>query len=447
MRNNFVDTIANQKCDASTGKQPGKIRKRSHRTQKGITAVAVTAAVAITACGIAASCTPAGQSPDTEKTNVAESALVNPLPTQAARHSPEEYIDVFPDQVNSFLSGTTEAEPENDNYVHSHATLAEHVEPMLNLDANPQESMGCTACKSTDFNALYAEEGKAAFAEEGSEYIGQGKYWDCNICHEDEPGSTLRPGLVLYQLYGSKTMLPNISVEEALCGQCHNALGQYGRSRAANFEGDLADIDPYRYGLDPDGLKKAALEDGLPTNDDSDTGTSTYTAQHPDIEIFQGSVHERLGLTCVDCHMPKKTNENGNQYTSHDASSTPLENDEALEFCLTCHKDQGVDDIEEMRQFILDAESDLADKESQVQEKLATLKELLTDATSNGGIDDASLEQAREAYSTATWYYTYAHGSAERPGQKAAHNPSGEREYQDKAIAMLDEAIALFDAQ
>lgn len=334
-------------------------------------------------CGIMASCASGNQTSSTES-DAAESALVDPLPSQAARHSPEEYADVFPEQVNSFLSGATQAEPEHDNYVHSHATLEEHVEPMLNLEVNPQESMGCIACKSTDFNALYAEEGKAAFAEEGADYIGQGKYWDCNICHEDEPGSTLRPGLVLYQFYGTKTMLPNVTVEEALCGQCHNALGQYGRSRAASFEGDLADIDPYRYGFDPDSLKKAALEDGLPTNNDPATGTSTYIAQHPDIEIFQGSVHERLGLTCVDCHMPKKTNAEGNEYTSHDASSTPLENDEALEFCLTCHKDQGVSSIEEMRAFLLNAEGDLGTKEAEVQDKLATLKGLLTDATANG---------------------------------------------------------------
>ncbi|MBS5450324.1 MAG: ammonia-forming cytochrome c nitrite reductase subunit c552 [Coriobacteriia bacterium] len=364
------------------------------------------------------------------------------LPSEAAQYTAEDYADIFPDEVGSFMSGTSQAEDEDNGYVHSHATLAEHVEPML---PQPTSSMACIACKSTDFNALYAQEGKQAFATDATNYVGNGKYWDCGICHEGTPGGTLHPNLAFYQLIG-KTTLSQVSTEEAVCGQCHNAVGRYGRSWLADYEGDIASIDPYRYGFDPDSLKQAFLEDGVQATHEEDTGADVFITQHPDIEIFQGSVHEKLGLTCVSCHMPTKTNEDGQEYTSHDASSTPLENEEALEFCLTCHKDQGVDNTDEMRTFIETAEADLGEKEQVVQDKIAQAQQLLAKATSEGGIDEETLEQAREQYATAKWYNVYAHGSAEKPGQKVAHNPAAERFYQEKAADLLDQAIASLDS-
>lgn len=396
----------------------------------GTVVASVVGVAALTACG-----------PVSEQVQGETGVSVNVssvLPTQAARHTAEDYASVFPDEVNSFLAGTGEAEAEDGGYVHSHATLAEHVEPML-----PQEgsSMACIACKSTDFNALYAQEGKQAFAADATDYVGNGKYWDCNICHADTPGSTLQANLVLYQLIG-KTALNQVSTEEAVCGQCHNAVGRYGRAWLANYDGDLGTIDPYRYGFDPDSLKQAFLEDGVKATHEDDTGADVFITQHPDIEIFQGSVHEQLGLTCVSCHMPTKTNKEGNEYTSHDASSTPLENEEALKFCLTCHESQGVDNVDEMRTFIENAEADLGQKEQVVKEKLSQAKQLLAKATSEGGVDEATLSQAREQYATAKWYNVYAHGSAEKAGQKVAHNPTAERFYQEKAAGLLDQAIA-----
>ncbi len=396
----------------------------------GVVAVSVVSVAGLIAC-----------SPVSDQARQASSESDNistTLPTQAARHTAEDFADVFPDEVNSFLAGEGQAESEDGGYVHSHATLAEHVEPML-----PQEgsSMACIACKSTDFNALYAQDGKQAFADDAAGYVGNGNYWDCNVCHTDTPGSALHPNLVLYQLIG-KTALAQISTEEAVCAQCHNAVGRYGRSWLAGYDGDLSEIDPYRYGYDPDSLKRAFLEDGVKANHEDDTGADVFITQHPDIEIFQGSVHEQLGLTCVSCHMPEKTNENGNTYTSHDASSTPLENEEALEFCLSCHKDQGVASTSEMKAFVEAAEADLGAKEQVVTGKIAEAKQLLAKATSEGGVDDATLEQAREDYATAKWYNVYAHGSAEKAGQKVAHNPTAERFYQQKAANLLDRAIA-----
>lgn len=110
-------------------------------------------------------------------------------------------------------------------------------------------------------------------------------------------------------------------------------------------------MNPWRYGLDPESLMKAALEDGYEMAVNPETGIANFQANHPEVEIFQGSVHQELGMTCVDCHGVKMQGENG-EFTSHGFSESPLENPEALEYCLTCHSSQGVKDAEAMKEFV-----------------------------------------------------------------------------------------------
>ncbi|HSW36468.1 MAG TPA: ammonia-forming cytochrome c nitrite reductase subunit c552 [Candidatus Limnocylindrales bacterium] len=39
--------------------------------------------------------------------------------------------------------------------------------------------------------------------------------------------------------------------------------------------------------------------------------------QHPEFEYFQGSVYANFGLSCVDCHMPRIQDAQGNEFTQH----------------------------------------------------------------------------------------------------------------------------------
>ncbi len=51
------------------------------------------------------------------------------------------------------------------------------------------------------------------------------------------------------------------------------------------------------------------------------TGALLVKLQHPESETFRGSRHERAGLTCRDCHMPRVQGKDGKTYTWHGMKS------------------------------------------------------------------------------------------------------------------------------
>ncbi len=71
------------------------------------------------------------------------------------------------------------------------------------------------------------------------------------------------------------------------------------------------------------------------------TGALLPKIQHPEMETFWGSKHERAGVECKDCHMTKQRAANGKVTTNHQQMS-PRYNMKAA--CLTCHKDWTVAD-------------------------------------------------------------------------------------------------------
>lgn len=356
----------------------------------------------------------------------------------------EKWRSEYPLEVDSFFDGMDEVEAW-DGKVHSHAMLYANVPVSA---ADPQTNgTACIACKSTTGTKLYEEMGLDSFSQPWDEYEDSIDWWDCGLCHVDAtPGGELHYNGMAATAFGG-TLLDSIDQKQAVCGQCHNYYGAvYTRGglmkKMQSGEVDYNSVDPYRYGTDPESLMKAALEDGYEMNVDPETGIATFQANHPEIEIFQGSVMQEEGLACIDCHMPTKTSEDGQPYTSHNASSSPLENEEALEFCLTCHTEQGVESTDEMKQFVKDAQQSVADLEAQFTEKQTQLHGLIKDATAAAEESDA-LNEARDLYTRGTWYVRYADGGGDFKGQKVAHNPYGEREYVQQAIDMMDQGIAL----
>ena len=65
------------------------------------------------------------------------------------------------------------------------------------------------------------------------------------------------------------------------------------------------------------------------------TGAALWKAQHPDVETYYGSKHEKAGVDCVQCHMPKvKDAKTGKFYTSHWQTNPK---NYLKETCLQCH--------------------------------------------------------------------------------------------------------------
>jgi len=65
------------------------------------------------------------------------------------------------------------------------------------------------------------------------------------------------------------------------------------------------------------------------------TGAALSKIQHPEVETFWGSVHERAGVECADCHMPK-VERYGKTFTDHQQRSPRFMLEQT---CLNCHGD------------------------------------------------------------------------------------------------------------
>ena len=65
------------------------------------------------------------------------------------------------------------------------------------------------------------------------------------------------------------------------------------------------------------------------------TGAPLTKLQHPEAETFWGSKHEKAGVECKDCHMPKARDKRGKTFTYHGQRSARYM---LRDTCVRCHK-------------------------------------------------------------------------------------------------------------
>lgn len=300
---------------------------------------------------------------------------------------------------------------------------------------------GCTACKTTRFQDVYAQQGAAAF---GNVYnaearaIVDGDYFDCGLCHKGNPeDGTLEAGLMFFPAVGA-SLADRLDPRNGVCGQCHNYLDYRSTIRSND---DLHSIDAYRYGFDVDALFETSWEDGVNFDVDEETGIAESYVLHPTIELFLGTGMQQLGMTCVDCHMPK-ADEEGVAFTDHFSANSPLENSDSLAYCLTCHERQGIGSASEMVAYTREAQSQLAEGTEALQEREAQFKQKLEQAIAQHGKDNPALDRAKKLYAKVTWYEKcLVTGPNESLGSQAAM--LNWREILDKGNAACDEGMGL----
>ena len=279
---------------------------------------------------------------------------------------------------------------------------------------------GCVSCKSTRFEEIYEQQGAAAFdspynAE--ARAIVDGDYFDCAMCHDGEPSArSLRPGLMYFQVLGDG-LADRLDERNGVCAQCHNS---YDYRSSIRTEDDLRTVKAYRNGYDVDSLFETCWEDGVNFDVDEDTGIAQSCLVHPTIELYMDTNMHLLGVTCVDCHMPKAVGEGGVEYTSHFAANSPLESEESLEYCLNCHGQQGIASTAQMAGFVRDREGELASGIAALEERRLQFRSVLEQAVAQQpeGVD---LDGAKKLYAKVTWYECCLRtGPAESPGSQAA---------------------------
>lgn len=313
-----------------------------------------------------------------------------------------------------------------------------------------QIKKGCFACKTASFNEYWSENPGTEFMSEDvdSEFLAAmaGDVWGCTTCHANTGDmSDVDAQIATFPLWAGD-MYDQIDPENRVCAQCHNEFGAY-RASVTNVEGEQTPT-PWRYGIDVDSIYQAVMEDGKGAMDE-EVGVAVASSSHADIEVFMGSNHSSLGLTCTSCHMATITDEeSGEQFTNHHASSSPLENEETLEFCLTCHKDQGIESTAAMKQMVRDLQVETASMIEDNMAKEKKLRQAIIDAAAEGSVDGATLDEARTAYSKAIYYREHGEAAGSVPfenihdGRKVVHDPAEVQGLLSRANTMMDDALA-----
>ena len=154
------------------------------------------------------------------------------------------------------------------------------------------------------------------------------------------------------------------------------------------------------------------------------TGARLTKLQHPEAETFAGSVHDRAGVQCHQCHMPKQQGKDGKSYSSHGVIR-PINH--VQEACLGCHPDSTV---EQKRYQIEGIQNYTRGKMRKAEYWIGELIDAYQ-AAKRLGIGEDILTQARDKHEEAhvLWEYWTAENS------DGFHNPELARDSLTASIA------------
>ncbi len=162
------------------------------------------------------------------------------------------------------------------------------------------------------------------------------------------------------------------------------------------------------------------------------TGALLTKMQHPDVETYWNSTHDKAGIGCASCHMPKVKGKDGKETTLHWTTSP---RHYIKETCQSCHKDKTAEQlnrtIDGMHAYyngkLREAESRMTDMFNAFDLALVM------------GVDEKTLNQARELHSVAhtNWeWWTAVNGAW-------FHNPQAAQASLAKAADAAQQATKL----
>jgi len=147
------------------------------------------------------------------------------------------------------------------------------------------------------------------------------------------------------------------------------------------------------------------------------TGARLVKFQHPEAETYAGSVHDKAGVQCHQCHMPKQKAKNGKTFSTHGVIRPK---NHIKESCLGCHPKSTV----EQKLYEIEAVQNYS--KGKMRKAEYWLGELIDAyaAAKRQGVVESVLTQAREKHEEAhvLWEYWTAENS------DGFHNPELARE-------------------
>lgn len=165
------------------------------------------------------------------------------------------------------------------------------------------------------------------------------------------------------------------------------------------------------------------------------TGAGLIKSQHPDTENFYNSRHQKAGVECNDCHMPKLVDQKtGKRFTSHWQTSPK---NYIKETCLTCHEEW---DEKKAKYVIESLHARVQGKTRKAEYWLVRLVDKFEEAK-GVGVEEPVLAQVRDKHTVAHQHWEWWTAS----NGHAFHNPDGAVESLTKSMTASQEGIKLLD--
>jgi len=330
----------------------------------------------------------------------------------------------------------------------------------------------CMSCKSSDHILDWAYLGDPDPAAKWSrlskvnEFVKDTNHsLNCNFCHDPHSAKprVIRDGLIQAltrpeadtlwhkDAKGAKIAVKNLGERgytrkiaelsrydtKLQCGQCHVEYNcNPGTDPTTGQPVTMADQRTNHFPFKPvDEIQKHYTDLKFGDFRHAMTGAMLWKGQHPDVEVFYNSTHQKNGVECHDCHMPKvKDAKTGKVYTSHWQTSPKHY---IKETCLTCHKDW----TEKQAAYSIDS---LKNKWTAKMRKAEFWLTRLIDkfeAAQNMGVEAAVLNEARAKHAEAHIHYEW--WSATNGAH--FHNPQQFEASVNKGMAVSQAGIKLLD--
>ena len=307
--------------------------------------------------------------------------------------------------------------------------------------ARPHPLANCLTCKTPNFAKLVQDMGIAAYTMDFQEVYDQikakGEVISCFTCHGNSAGN--EGELRVTHLYVNEALGGNVSaIHPAVlsCGQCHieyyftpaekETMMPYDSIEAMDPEAILAYYDNM---VLPDGTV------GFADWTQESTGARMLKAQHPEMETFLQGPHAGE-LSCADCHMEVRLDEDGTVYHSHELVS-PLDSEAILGTCVRCHGDTN------MTEKVHRIQDQVTARETETGNKLSALKDALAAANAEGSLGENALNDVRKLYREAQWFFDFCYVE----NAEGAHNSTLANRCLDLAAEKIDEAMALLPTE
>ena len=289
----------------------------------------------------------------------------------------------------------------------------------VNKTERPHGMANCLTCKTPNLTKKVQDEGKSVYSMPFADVYAEitqngGETVSCYTCHGNNAGNATAPGenLTVTHGYITEALGANIdSIDPGIlaCGQCHIEYYFNPEDKATTMPHSSIET------MTPEETYDYYTRIGFSDWTQESTGAKMLKVQHPEMETVLLGKHGKF-LNCADCHMPIVENSKTQTvYHSHKLVS-PLEDKTLLETCLKCHTNMKTAD--EMITFVRNIQTRITDEETRVGNLLMEFKRALAKANQAGTMDEERLNEVRELYRKAQWFFDYCYVE----NSEGAHN-------------------------